>query len=410
MIVEWTPMRWPSAWTDPSLLSLLKGSAIDHLLIDKSPALDRVRTAALQQGLHVGESNSAPAAIVTVKGEWPGLRISRGGGNDASAGPTGLPWVNSNGWRVRLAAALNPQSAIWVDAPPKANEVLTPESYLTAIADTAAYSGRWIISLDNQFAEGLAAHKPASLTAWKRTTTAAAFFASHKQWTEYVPETTVGVLSDFSGSNEFLGHELLNLLARAGQHSRIILKDKAVDSSFHGLRAVIYPDAEQPSSTRRKQVISFVEAGGLLICGPAWGEIPATLATTAEHPRFSVRLLGQGKIAVANKAPDDPYLLANDSAVLISHRHDLVRFWNSGAVGSFYTTAADRKHAVVHLLFYADRGPDSASVRVAGSFRKATISTIDQPQPRSLRAQLQPDAIEVYLPPVSQYVALELGV
>ncbi len=403
-------MRWPSAWTDPAALSLLKGAAIDCVLIDKSAALDGVRSAAIEQGLHVAQSDSTPAAIATFKGEWPGLRISRGGGNDASAGPTGLPWVNSNGWRVRLASATNPQSAIWVDAPPKANELLTADAYVTAIADTAAYGGRWIIALDNDFAEGLAARKPASLEAWKKTTAAAAFFASHKDWMQYVPEATVGVLSDFSGPNEVLSHELLNLLARAGQHSRIILKGKAVDSSFRDLRAVIYPDAGQPSSTLRKQVTSFVEAGGLLICGPAWADIPVKRATAVEHPRFSVRVLGRGKIAVANKAPDDPYLLANDSSVLISHRYDLVRFWNSGAVGSFYTTAADRKHAVVHLLFYADRGPDSASVRVAGSFRKATIATIDHPAPRDIKTQIQRDAVEVYLPRVSQYAALELGV
>ena len=69
MIVEWTPMRWPSAWTDPATLSLLKGSAIDYVLIDKSAALDRVRTAALQQGLHVEQSDSTSAETVTVKGE-----------------------------------------------------------------------------------------------------------------------------------------------------------------------------------------------------------------------------------------------------------------------------------------------------------------------------------------------------
>ncbi len=402
-------MRWPSAWTDPAALNLLKGSAIDYILINKATALDRVRAAVLQQGLHVTTSDAAPA-VVTVKGEWPGLKISRGGGNDASSGPTGLPWVNSNGWRVRLASAFNPQSAIWVDAPPKANELLTADAYVTAIADTAAYGGRWIISLDNQFAEGLAARKPASLEAWKRTTAAAAFFASHKDWTQYVPEATVGVLSDFSGPNEALSHELLNLLARAGQHSRIILKDQADDSSFRDLRAVIYPDAVPPSATLRKQVIAFVEAGGLLICGPVWGEIPARPPTTVEHPRFSVHALGHGKLAVANKAPDDPYMLANDSAVLISHRYDLVRFWNGGAVGSYYATAPDRKHAVVHLLFYADRPPDAASVRVAGSFRKATISTIDHPAPRNVKTQIQQGAIEVYLPPVAQYAALELRV
>ena len=113
---------------------------------------------------------------------------------------------------------------------------------------------------------------------------------------------------------------------------------------------------------------------------------------------------------MAHKAPNDPYLLANDASVLISHRYDLVRFWNSGAVASYYTMAPDRKRAVVHLLFYADRGPDSASVRIAGPFRTAVLSTIDHPAPTSVRTKTGPGWIEVYLPPVSQYAALELGV
>ena len=115
-------------------------------------------------------------------------------------------------------------------------------------------------------------------------------------------------------------------------------------------------------------------------------------------------------IALALKAQNDPYMLANDASVLMSHRHDLVRFWNSGAVASYYTVAPDRKRAVVHLLFYAERAPDSASVRITGPFRSAVLRTIDHPAPRSLKSKTGAGWIEVYLPPVSQYAALELGV
>jgi hypothetical protein len=70
----------------------------------------------------------------------------------------------------------------------------------------------------------------------------------------------------------------------------------------------------------------------------------------------------------------------------------------------------DRKHAVVHLLFYADRGPDSASVRIAGRYRAAKMWTLDQPEGRKVELGLQADAIEVHLPAVSHYAALELEV
>ena len=92
----------------------------------------------------------------------------------------------------------------------------------------------------------------------------------------------------------------------------------------------------------------------------------------------------------------------------MSHRHDLVRFWNGGATGSFYTMSPDRKQAIVHLLFYANRGPDSASVRVVGRYRSARISSPDQPAARGVEMVSQKDAVEVHLPQVSQYVALQL--
>jgi len=94
----------------------------------------------------------------------------------------------------------------------------------------------------------------------------------------------------------------------------------------------------------------------------------------------------------------------------VSHRYDLVRFWNSGAVRSFYTMSPDRHQALVHLLFYADRGPDSATVRVAGHFRAARASTVDSPKLSDLSMETQGDGVEVRLPQVSQYVALELDV
>src|SRR5205823_459382 len=116
-------------------------------------------------------------------------------------------------------------------------------AYLTAIADSASRGGRWIVSLDDRLAGGIAARQPQTMDAWKRITAAAGFFAAHKEWAAYSPAAVTGVISDFSGKNEFFGRELLNLLDRAGQHYRILLKDRAI---FDSLRAVIYADVEPP--------------------------------------------------------------------------------------------------------------------------------------------------------------------
>jgi hypothetical protein len=351
------------------------------------------------------DPESAGASAAVVKGAWPGVRQSRG--NDAAAGPTGAAWIDSNGWLARLTAVRRPGTAVWIDAPPEGPRVF-PDSYLIAIADSAAFGARWILTLDDELAGRIAAREPGALATWNRIAAASRFFADHMGWTGWQPQALVGVVSDFAGANEFLSQELLNLLDRTGMHFRILLKDHLPASPFTGLRAVLYADQQPPSGALRRQILDYVNTGGMLIAAPKWGAGPGRTASQPGHPRFSEKLLGKGRIALCAVEPDDPYVLANDSVVLVSHRYDLVRCWNSGAFSSHYTMAPDRSKAVVHLVFYAGRGPDSASVRITGKWRAAAISTIGDPSPKPVRIETQRDAVEVYLPQVSQYVALQL--
>jgi hypothetical protein len=390
-------MRWPSAWTGPAALSLLTGSGIDTLLIDNSDEFEAVRATAERQGLQVVHPDTPPENVVAVKGAWPGVRRARRGSN-TEAGPTGVPWVDSNGWAARLALAMHPGREVWIDAKP-------PDfpNYLTAIADSAAYGARWIVTLDDALAAGIAAQQQKALATWQGIAKATEFFALHPEWNGYKPVALAGVVSDFSGPDEFFSHELLNLLARAGLQATVLPKDRFAQVGCEGLRALIYADAAPPSATLRRQILDFVEAGGMLITVPGWGS-----AGKPEHPRFTLSRAGKGTIAQTLAKPDDPYEMANDAWTLISHRYDLVRFWNAGATASYYAASGDRQRAVVHLLFYADRGPDAASVRIAGPYRHVTASAANAP---SLNIETVPrkDALELHLPQVSQHVALELS-
>jgi hypothetical protein len=391
-------MRWPSAWTDPSALALLKDSGIDTLLIDNSDEFEPVRAMAERQGLQVVHPDLPPETVTVVKGEWPGVRRARHGGG-TEAGPTAVPWVDSNGWAVRLAVAMHPGRQVWVAAKP-------PDfpNYLTAIADSAAYGGRWIVTLDDALATNIAAHNDRAMATWKGITQATAFFAAHAVWNEYQPVALAGVVSDFSGPNEFFSGEMLNLLARAGLHFAVLRKDSFTAAPCQGLRALIYTDPVPPSPALRRQLLDFVEGGGTLITVPSWG----AAGGKPEHARFTVSTAGKGRIAQCVSMPDDPYEMANDAWMLISHRYDLIRFWNSGATASYYAASADGKRAVAHLLFFADRGPDAASVRIAGPYRQVQASMVNTP---SLPVETIPQsgAVEVHLPQVSQYVALELS-
>src|ERR1051325_7236842 len=92
-----TPMRWPPAWKDPAALELLKGTPVNYLLVESGADLGPVAAKARQDGITV--TTGPPAGVHVAKGEWPGVRMGgRGGG--ASAGPTGVPWLGRDGWRV----------------------------------------------------------------------------------------------------------------------------------------------------------------------------------------------------------------------------------------------------------------------------------------------------------------------
>jgi hypothetical protein len=379
-----TPMQWPAAWKDVAPAEFLKGTAIE-----------------------VVDPAAAGAGVTVAKGVWPGVRMSRGSGG-ADAGPTGVAWVDSNGWLARLTSVRNPGSSVWIDAAPDNAKPTWPFEYLIVMADAAAFGARWMISLDDSLAAKIAAREERAMAAWRSITAASRFFADRHPWVEWRPEALLGVLSDFTGDNDFLAGEALNLLDRAGAHNRILLKDRLPAAPFDRLRAVLYADQQPPSATLRRQVLNFVEGGGLLITTPVWGRIPGTPAKYAVLPGYAEKQFGKGRLAIAKEPPDDPYVLANDSMLLVSHRYDLVRCFNSGAFASHYTVAPGGAQAVVHLLFYAGRGPDAASVRVSGRWRSAAISTVDEPAPKPVKLAVMKDAVEVYLPQVSQYVALQL--
>jgi hypothetical protein len=401
-----TPFLWPASWKDPSALAPFADTAFDCLVCDRSAVPDAILAQAKQKGLAIVDPASPPAGVLITEGVWPGVQLARGQAA-ASSGPTGNPWVDSNGWKIRLEGALHPGSQVWVDAKP-ANGRALAASYPRVIADAAAYGGRWIVTLDDQLAGDIAQGKPDALAAWKKIAGAARFFKDHQAWSGYAPAAVLGIVSDFSGDNEFLGQELLNLVARTNQQSAIILKDKAAASSFAGLRAVLYADAKPPEPGLRSRIMAFVESGGTLITGPNWGAAPGRPSTGLDLPGYAWRAAGKGHVALAQAEFADPYALANEAVLIVSHRYDSVRFWNAGSAGYHYTAAPDGKRAVVQMLFYTDRATTSVTARVAGKYRTVKLWTLDGQEPRPIEMDLQKDAVELHLPSVSQYAAAEL--
>ncbi|MCX6638077.1 MAG: hypothetical protein NT090_23725, partial [Acidobacteria bacterium] len=96
------PMRWPAGWAGPAALELLKDTPVNCLVAGQRAGL--LREPAAKLGITVVDT--PPDDVAVIDGVWPGMRISQGRRrDDAEAGPTGAPWIDSNGWAVKLARA-----------------------------------------------------------------------------------------------------------------------------------------------------------------------------------------------------------------------------------------------------------------------------------------------------------------
>ena len=357
--------------------------------------------------------DSAAPAVAIADNVWPGVNITQGSGG-ADAGPTNLPWLDSNGWYIQLARA-RLRAPLWVVFdPPGKGAVFSAQSYANAIADSEVAGGRWLISLDDDLRASLAEGATPALQSWKQIAAAAAFFHDHAEWKSYRSRGLVGVLSDFSGPDSDFSGEILNLMARRDLLFRVVWKSQAEGQRFTGLKALLYADSAAPDAALRRKVTAFVEQGGLLIAGPEWGA-QGQPAPPDFPTQFDVRTLGKGRLAVAREALSDPYQVAVETQFLLSHRYDLVKIYNAPSSGcTRFTGPADEKKALVQCVSYADGGRGGGGLRtiwIRDPFAKARLWSIGN-DPLSIGAEPSEEytGMEYHLSASAprSYLALEL--
>ncbi len=315
-------------------------------------------------------------ASLTKNARWPGIRAAA-----QSSGPTGVPWVDWNGWQVRMMLARDPGKPGWVDVEPP--QGAAPASYEAAVADAAAFGGRWIAS--------------APQPNWAKVTKAAAFFEAHREWDAMEAAGVLAIVSDFTGPNEFLSGEVLNLLARRHLAYKVVHASRMGDLA--GVKGVLYV-SRQPAP---KQLLDWAAQGGLLLA--PFGT--AAMGSAEEDDRWKIYATGKGRVAVAKKQWGDPYSLAVDTHLLFGRKHDLIRMWNPGSLNTFYKTSADGSAGVVHLINYAFRGAaNEVTVGLTEKYSSVTMHTFEASTP--LKPLLAGPGIEIQIPPLAVYAALEL--
>jgi hypothetical protein len=343
---------------------------------------------------------------------WPGLKATSPVGAadaDAVSGPTGAPWLDSNGWYVRLARTLARPRTLWLAfEPPDLGQPHAAGSYLQAIADTEAYGSRWLVSLDPHLRVGLLDGRASARETWSTVVRALAFFRKHHEWASYVPVGQLGVISDYKGPNEFLSFEVLNLLGRQGSLYRILERGAALQATFEGLEAILYVDDAPPATDLVRKLYAFSEGGGTLVTPPGWEERGLS-ADDPGLPRYRIFRHGRGRLAVAREEVGDPRQLAEDAQLLMSHRHDRLRVYNVGAGLFHYATSGDARSGVLHTLTFPTPYP---RMPVTAWFRQpwaaARSWTVDAAEPAPVERAPVETGVEFHLPPPPVYSVLEL--
>jgi hypothetical protein len=357
------------------------------------------------------ESESQIVALSTA--EWPRIPTQwrkrtgeRSAGADA--GPTGAPWVDSNGWKCLLAKAKAPRKSIWTLAqPPEDVTGYRPAHYALAVADSAVYGGQWVVAFDAETRKALASGT--GNDAWKAVTEALGFFAAHKSWVEQPAPARLGIVSDFNGPNRFLSGEALNLMMRRHLSYRIIDRDRLKPESLHDLKSVLWIDQRAPEGSAKSILSAFTETGGLLILPASASSLTSGKPSGSFESRFDYYPSGKGKVALATKPWSDPWLLAADTHLLLGRKYDLIRTFNAGSCNVRYTRGTNT--GVVHVVSYTARPFGyPASIYVAHPYKSARWSTLSGINNEPIELKQKGEGVEVYLPEFAPYAAVEFGV
>ena len=351
----------------------------------------------------------ASPIFISTDNPWPGMSLDSMHGDVAVGGPTGVPWVNSNGWFAMLARVLARGKSLWLDYdPPDSTFVSHPGSYRLAVADSCAYGARWMISLDAQFLGGIRKGIPAAMDTWRSLCEAVVFYENHRQWNKFESLGTLLVASSFGGDDAFMSGEILNLLSRRQVQYRISGTTgwHAAPSSI--TKAVLWADKTTPSPEQLANLLSFVRRGGVVIAPEYWGPAGAKAARKDPSLQYNVYNIDLGQIAVADAGFEDPFQVALDTHMLISRRNDLMRLYNDDSVICHMSSDPGLKQSrLVQVLNYSGNSAKFVTVWVRGNASGARLFLPGAPISQAIQSSTANRGTDLHVPEVAVCGAVE---
>jgi hypothetical protein len=286
---------------------------------------------------------------------------------------------------------------------------MTPAAYAVAMADSETCGSRWLISLDSHFAGGLGADNAASRSDWRKLVQTLEFFCNRRQAPEMQPRGALAVLSDFSGANEFLSHEFLNLIARENVPTRILIRSAPPATLAAGVRMVVYLDSDPIAAGWRQVLSEFVRAGGTVMlqrsADPGFGTRSESIAGLD----YDLRSYGKGRWAVAAGGFDEPSRVAADAHILLGRRNDLLRLANAGSCNGYFSGSVDRKHASLQIVNYSGRpGLNPVTVTLLEPYHTAKFRSLERPEDAEIPIRKEYGRTVLELPEFSIYGRVDL--
>lgn len=339
--------------------------------------------------------------------DWPGLKLDNVHGDTAVAGPTGVPWVNSNAWFSLLGRELAPGKIRWLDFDPP-DDPTYPPTYAMAAADSLAYGSRWIISLNDDFRAALLKANPLATAAWRETCETLSFFEDHRGWEDFQSQGALAVISDFRGEHAFLSGEVLNLLNRRHVQFQVIEKSKDLSKSLAGLKAILWLDSASPRKDQLSELLAFVRTGGLLIAPDYWG--PAGTSEQIRDPAIDYKMynVARGQIAVPVEGFENPYQVAMDAHLLASRRNDIVRLFNPATASCHASYDPGRKTQLVQVVNYAAQPADFVTLWVRNNTRAGLLWKPGAKNAASISGSPAAPGTEFDLPAIAVTCAVEI--
>lgn len=340
---------------------------------------------------------------------WPGVVLPTMRANTGAAGPTGDPWVDSNGWFALLARQMVPRKSVWLDIDlPKDARALPVENFCMAVADARAYGSHWILTLDSPMRSGMLKGDAKATESWARICETLSFFDAHADWQAYKPIGALAIVSDFTGANAFMSGETLNLINRRQVQFQIMDRKRALAGPVTGLKAILWIDGDAPSTGQHANLLAFVNQGGTVIAPAYWG--PAGVKPHRYDWLFGYDIydVGKGRIVVASKGYSDPYVLARDTHLIVGRENDLARLFNPGTTNCYLTIGPDRRTEVIQIVNYAKKPANYVALWVSMKPQGARLWTPDSQVPNSLGAIQESDGTSFQLPVIPVYCAVEI--